>query len=43
MNLLIFKHSIFYFITGKAIVVPGILHGHRDSPGELRRHREKYG
>jgi plasmid stabilization system protein ParE len=43
MNLPVFKHGIFYFITDKAVVVLAILHGHRDSKAELQRRREKYG
>ena len=43
MNLPIFKHGIFYFIAEKAIVVLGILHGHRDSQAELQHRPGKYG
>jgi hypothetical protein len=43
VNLPIFKHGIFYFIAEKAVVVLGILHGHRDSQAELRRRRAKFG
>ena len=43
MNLPLFKHGIFYFVTDKAIVVLGILHGSRDSKAELQRRRKRYG
>jgi plasmid stabilization system protein ParE len=43
VNLPVFKHGIFYFIAGDAVVVLGILHGHRDSQAELRRRRAKFG
>jgi len=43
VNLPVFKHGIFYFIADEAIVVPAILHGHRDSKVELQRRRKKYG
>jgi plasmid stabilization system protein ParE len=43
MNLPVFKHGVFYFIAEKAVVVLGILHGHRDSKAELQRRRKKYG
>jgi hypothetical protein len=42
MHLPVFKHGIFYFITDKAVVVLGILHGHRNSQAELQHRREKY-
>jgi plasmid stabilization system protein ParE len=42
MNLPVFKHGIFYFITDEAVVVLAILHGHRDSKAELQRRRKKY-
>jgi plasmid stabilization system protein ParE len=38
-----FQHGIFYFVTEGAIVVPAVLHGHRDSGVELRRRREHFG
>jgi toxin ParE1/3/4 len=43
VNLPVFKHGIFYFITDDAVVVLAILHGHRDSKSELQRRRNKYG
>ena len=42
VNLQVFKHGIFYFIADDAVVVLGILHGHRDTQVELQRRREKY-
>jgi len=35
VNLPVFKHDMFYFIADDAVVVLGILHGHRDSIAEL--------
>jgi hypothetical protein len=43
VNLPVFKHGGFYFVADKALVVLGILHGHRDSKVELHRRRKKYG
>lgn len=43
VNLSVFKHGIFYFIAGEAIVVLAVLHGHRNSQTELQRRRERYG
>lgn len=43
VNLPVFKHGVFYFITDEVVVVLGILHGHRDSKVELQRRRKKYG
>jgi plasmid stabilization system protein ParE len=43
VNLPVFKHGVFFFIADEAVVVLGILHGHRDSKAELRRRRKKYG
>ena len=43
VNLPVFKHGVFYFITNEAIVVLAILHGHRDSKVELQRRRKNYG
>ena len=43
MNMPVFKHGSFYFITDEAVVVLAILHGHRDSKAELQRRRRKYG
>ena len=43
VNLPVFKHGVFYFIADEAVVVLGILHGHRDSKSELQRRRGKYG
>jgi toxin ParE1/3/4 len=42
VNLPVFKHGIFYFITDGMVVVLAILHGHRDSQAELQRRRKKY-
>ena len=42
VNLSVFKHGIFYFITDGTVVVLAILHGHRDSQAELQRRRKKY-
>jgi len=43
VNLITFKHGIFYFVAENAVVVLAIFHGHRDSEAELQRRREKYG
>ncbi len=43
VNLPVFKHGIFYFITDEAVVVLAVLHGHRDSEVELQRRRKRYG
>jgi plasmid stabilization system protein ParE len=43
VNLPVFKHGVFYFIAEDAVVVLGILHGHRDTQAELQRRRKKYG
>ena len=43
VNLPVFKHGIFYFITNEAVVVLAVLHGHRDSAAELQRRRKRYG
>jgi plasmid stabilization system protein ParE len=42
VNLPVFKHGVFYFIAGEAIVVLAVLHSHRDSEDELQRRRKKY-
>ena len=43
VNLPVFKHGIFYFVTVDAVVVLAVLHGHRDSQAELQRRRKRYG
>ncbi|MDQ6631738.1 MAG: type II toxin-antitoxin system RelE/ParE family toxin [Verrucomicrobiota bacterium] len=43
VNLPVFQHGVFHFIADDAIVVLGILHGHRDSKAELQWRRKKYG
>lgn len=42
VNLPVFKHGVFYFITDNAIVVLAILHGQRDSKTVLQRRRKKF-
>jgi plasmid stabilization system protein ParE len=42
VNPAVFPYGIFYFISGKVVVVLGILHAARDTEAELRRRRERY-
>lgn len=43
VNLPVFRYGVFYFVTGKLVVVLGVFHGARDSEVELRRRRGFYG
>ena len=40
VNLSVFKHGVFYFITNEAVAVLAVLHSHRDSEVELQRRRK---
>lgn len=37
-----FHFGVFYFISGKSVVILGVLHSARDTESELHRRRELY-